>query len=35
MPAGVRFRPYRFEDEDFIGPNYIAASPESATFLTE
>ena len=35
MPTGVRFRPYEFEDEDFIGPNYIAASPDSARFLAE
>lgn len=35
MPSGVRFRPYQFEDEDFIGPNYIAAAPEAVGFLSE
>ncbi len=35
MPAGVRFRSYQFEDEDFIGPNYVAAAPEAARFLAE
>ncbi len=32
MPAGVRFRSYQFEDEDFIGPNYVAAAPEAVRF---
>lgn len=35
MPEGVRFRPYQFEDEDFIGPNFVAAAPEAAQFLAE
>lgn len=35
MPAGVRFRPYQFEDEDFLGPNFVAAAPEAVEFLTE
>ena len=32
-PDFVRFRPYRFEDEDFRGPNFVAASPAIATLL--
>lgn len=31
MPGGVDFRPYKFQDEDFRGPNYVAvrrSSPE-------
>ncbi len=31
--ASARFREYRFEDEDFIGPNYVAASPQIVDFL--
>lgn len=34
FPASVRFREYRFQDEDFIGPNYIAASPRVAALLS-
>lgn len=30
FPTSVRFREYRFTDEDFRGPNYVAASPEAA-----
>ncbi len=33
FPTSVRFRDYRFEDEDFRGPNYIAAAPELASLL--
>ena len=29
----VRFCEYRFQDEDFLGPNYIAASPQRAALL--
>jgi FkbM family methyltransferase len=32
-PAFVGFRKYRFEYEDFRGPNYVAASPEVAALL--
>lgn len=32
-PDYVRFREYRFEDEDFRGPNFIAASPDMAADL--
>jgi FkbM family methyltransferase len=28
FPESIRFRKYRFEDEDFIGPNYVAVSPQ-------
>ena len=28
FPRRVRFRPYRLEDEDFLGPNYVAVAPE-------
>jgi FkbM family methyltransferase len=33
FPDFVRFREYRFEDEDFRGPNFIAASPQMAVVL--
>lgn len=33
FPQSVRFREYRLQDEDFRGPNYVAASPEIAGFL--
>ncbi len=33
FPDFVRFREYRFEDEDFRGPNYVAASPQMAALL--
>ena len=33
FPGYVRFRPYRFQDEDFLGPNYVAASPDVAPLL--
>jgi FkbM family methyltransferase len=33
FPTSVRFREYRFMDEDFRGPNYIAASPEIVNLL--
>jgi FkbM family methyltransferase len=33
FPGYVRFREYRFSDEDFRGPNYVAASPELAALL--
>lgn len=33
FPDHVRFRKYRFEDEDFLGPNYIAAAPELVPLL--
>jgi len=33
FPDHVRFREYRFEDEDFRGPNYIAASPRVVPLL--
>lgn len=33
-PERVDFREYRFQDEDFYGPNYVAASPEIASLLT-
>jgi hypothetical protein len=32
-PDFVGFQKYRFEDEDFRGPNYVAASPEVAALL--
>jgi FkbM family methyltransferase len=31
----VKFRPYRFEDEDFRGPNFVAASPSIARLLED
>jgi FkbM family methyltransferase len=34
FPRYVRFREYRFQDEDFRGPNYIAASPDVAKLLS-
>jgi hypothetical protein len=34
FPESVRFREYRFQDEDFIGPNYVAASSEMAALLS-
>lgn len=34
FPDFVRFREYRFQDEDFLGPNYIAADPEVAITLS-
>jgi len=34
FPESVRFREYRFLDEDFRGPNYVAASPQIAPLLT-
>lgn len=33
LPTSIRFREYRFEDDDFLGLNYIAASPEVAHLL--
>lgn len=33
LPRQVRFRSYRLEDEDFLGPNYVAAAPEVAAAL--
>lgn len=33
FPDFVRFREYRFEDEDFRGPNFIAASADAAKLL--
>ena len=33
FPTSVRFREYRFEDEDFRGPNNIAAAPELTALL--
>lgn len=33
FPHHVRFREYRFEDEDFRGPNYIAVSPDTVGLL--
>jgi FkbM family methyltransferase len=33
FPDSVRFREYRLQDEDFLGPNYVAASPEMARYL--
>ncbi len=33
FPESVRFREYRFQDENFLGPNYIAASPQIASLL--
>ena len=33
FPTSVRFREYRLEDENFRGPNYVAASPEIAGLL--
>ncbi len=33
LPESVRFRPYRFEDEDFRGPNYVAASQQIVPLL--
>ena len=35
FPESVRFRPYRFEDEDFLGPNYVAVSPQIAPLLAK
>ena len=32
-PDFVGFREYRFEDEDFRGPNYVAASPHMTALL--
>jgi FkbM family methyltransferase len=34
FPESIRFREYRFQDEDFIGPNYVAASGEMAALLS-
>lgn len=33
FPTSIRFREYRFQDEDFIGPNYIAANPRVAALF--
>lgn len=33
MPNSVRFREYCPRDEDFLGPNYVAASPQIAPLL--
>ena len=33
FPTSVRFREYRFHDEDFLGPNYVAAGPRLAELL--
>ena len=33
FPNYVRFREYRFEDEDFRGPNYVAASTQVAALI--
>jgi FkbM family methyltransferase len=35
FPKSVRFRPYRFEDEDFRGLNYVAVSPQIAPLLAK
>ena len=35
LPESVRFRPYRFEDEDFRGPNYVAVSPQITPLLAK
>lgn len=34
FPSSVRFREYRLQDENFLGPNYVAASPAIARLLT-
>ncbi|MGH7940521.1 MAG: FkbM family methyltransferase [Limisphaerales bacterium] len=33
FPNSIRFREYRLQDENFLGPNYVAASPEMAQLL--
>jgi len=33
FPSSVRFRDYQLEDENFLGPNYIAANPQLAGIL--
>lgn len=33
FPESVRFREYRLHDENFLGPNYVAASPQIAGLL--
>jgi len=33
FPSSVRFCEYSYEDENFLGPNYIAASPQIAGLL--
>jgi len=33
FPRSVRFCDYRFQDEDFLGPNYVAAVPELCGLL--
>jgi len=33
FPSEIRFREYRLTDEDFLGPNFIAASPQVASLL--
>jgi FkbM family methyltransferase len=32
-PNFVKFRPYRFQDEDFRGPNFVAAAPSVVPLL--
>lgn len=34
FPSSVRFRGYSCQDEDFLGPNYVAASPQVAGLLS-
>jgi FkbM family methyltransferase len=33
-PRGVRFQPYRFEDEDFFGPNFVAVQADDNELLS-
>lgn len=33
-PDHVKFKDYEYEDENFLGPNYVAASPEIAKYLS-
>lgn len=33
FPQSVRFREYRYQDENFLGPNYVAVSPQLARLL--
>ncbi|MGH2956310.1 MAG: FkbM family methyltransferase [Solirubrobacterales bacterium] len=32
-PHGVEFRPYRFRDEDFLGPNYLAVRADKLELI--
>jgi FkbM family methyltransferase len=32
-PRGVEFRPYRFRDEDFLGPNYLAVRADKRELI--